>query len=103
MIALTVKLKRKTKLFLCLLIMVVLGWGAAIIASDENTPTSILIIAFIVYLTCGFGQGMYLFLFVCVFSASVRKDWKNMASNVMHFSFSSTNNTSSTTDQTKEV
>lgn len=101
------KMRRRTKLFLGLLIMVVLGWGFAVTATIENMPISILIIVLVVFVICGYGQGVYLFLFVCVFSASVRKDWKDM---LMHFSFktkpitnqlSSSSAISDTTSQTK--
>ena len=86
------KLRRRTKVFIGLLIMVVLGWGFAVTATIENMPISVLIIIFVVFVICGYGQGVYLFLFACVFSANVRKDWKNMLSNVMHFPFKTITN-----------
>lgn len=83
-------MRRRTKLFLGILIMVVLGWGFAVMATIETLPTPVLIIAFVVYFICGYGQGVYLFLFVCVFSAGVRQDWKNTISHVVHFCHKST-------------
>ena len=81
-----VKIKRRMKVFLGLLIMVVLGWGSAVIASDEDTPPGLHIFLFIPFLLFGFGQGFYLFFFTCVFSSSVRQDWKKMASRAAHLS-----------------
>ena len=73
-----IKLRRKIKLFLGLLIMAVLGWGPAVAATDENTPLSLLIVFYVLFLLFGSGQGFYLFFFACVFSSSVRRDWKEV-------------------------
>ena len=80
------KLKKRLKLFIGVLIMVVLGWGSAVIASDENTPFGLLIVLFILFLLFGFGQGFYLFFFACVFNFSVRRDWKEMVFRAAHLS-----------------
>ena len=73
-----VSLERKMKLFLCVLIMAVIGWGSALIASDENVPTIVFIISAIPFLLCGFGQGVFIFIFACVLNPKVRQDWRAM-------------------------
>ena len=72
------KLRRRTKLFLCLLIMAVIGWGSALVASDENAPTVVFFITATPFLICGLGQGVFIFLFACVFNPKVRQDWRRM-------------------------
>ena len=84
-----VKLSRRMRLFLCLLIMAVIGWGFALVASDENVPTVVLFIAVVPFLLCGFGQGVFIFLFVCVFNSKVRQDWKTLATCQTTASFTS--------------
>ena len=71
----TDKLKRRMRLFLCLLIMATLGWGSALVASDDNVPSIVRLLTAIPYLVCSLGQGVFIFLFVCVFNSNVRKDW----------------------------
>ena len=71
----TDKLKRRMRLFLCLLIMATLGWGSALVASDDNAPSIVRLLTAVPYLVCSLGQGVFIFLFVCVFNSKVRQDW----------------------------
>ena len=96
------KLKKRMKFFIGILIMVVLGWGSAVIASDENTPFPLLIILFIPFLLFGFGQGVYIFLFVCVFSPSVRQDWKKLITHAAHLSVKTIKNGISSSSSSTE-
>ena len=95
------KLKRKAFLFFGLLIMVVLGWLSGLVAVlAVGVHTSMYVIAVLVYVVCGYGQGVYLFLFVGVFNRSVRQDWKRLFRSLLHLcsqAVPKTNNTVSDT------
>ena len=93
----TAKMKRRTWLFLGLLILVVVGWGSALVSTQE-TPISVTIVVVILFFACGFGQGVYILLFACVFNSNVRRDWKSLASQVAQLSFSTIHGRSSLTE-----
>ena len=93
----TAKLKRRMWLFLGLLILVVVGWGSALVSTQE-TPISVTIVVVILFFACGFGQGVYILLFACVFNSNVRRDWKSLASQFTKLSFSTIHGRSSLTE-----
>lgn len=71
------KQKRKLWLFLSLLIMVVVGWILALVATEE-THLAVTYVAAAGYILFSAGQGFYLFLFVGVFNPSIRQEWMKM-------------------------
>ena len=93
----TAKMKRRTWLFLGLLILVVVGWGSALVSTQE-TPISVTVIVVILFFAGGFGQGVYILLFACVFNSNVRQDWKSLASQFAQLSFSIIHGRSSLTE-----
>ena len=82
--ALQARRMRKTNFFFGLLIMVALGWLSAVVAVlATGLHTSVFAITAAVYFVCGYGQGVYLFLFLGVFNRRVRQDWKTLLRFVM--------------------
>ena len=68
------KQKRKLWLFLSLLIMVVVGWALALVATEE-IHSAVTHAAAAGYILFSAGQGFYLFLFVGVFNPGIRREW----------------------------
>lgn len=69
------KLRRKTTLFLALLITLSIGWLAGLIfVTARNTIVRIILL--ILYMLTGLGQSIGLFLFIGVLNPGVRQDWK---------------------------
>ena len=64
--------------------MVALGWLSGVVAVlVTRLHTSVFLITVAVYFVCGYGQGVYLFLFFGVFNRRVRQDWKALLRFVM--------------------